>query len=77
MSTELILRNAARIAEIAPVVIRVPTIPTINAFDEEFINISTKKTAQHLENPKAAETRKQCIKLPNLLRPFFPQNFCL
>lgn len=41
VSTELILRNAARIAEIAPVVIRVPTIPTINAFDEEFINIST------------------------------------
>ena len=29
------------IAEIALVVIRVPTIPTINAFDEEFINIST------------------------------------
>lgn len=40
VTTELIQRNAVRIAQLAKVVIRVPTIPTVNAFDEEFMHIS-------------------------------------
>lgn len=38
--TELIHRNAARIAQLSQVEIRVPTIPSINAFEEEFVRIS-------------------------------------
>lgn len=36
---EVILRNAPRIAEITKVVIRVPTIPTVNAYEEQFHRI--------------------------------------
>ena len=40
VSNDLIVNNAHRISEIAHVIIRVPTIPTINAFQNEFIRIS-------------------------------------
>jgi pyruvate formate lyase activating enzyme len=40
VSPEVIHKNAARIAEITNVVVRVPTIPTVNAFDEEFDRIA-------------------------------------
>lgn len=40
VTTEIIHRNAVRIAELSRVVIRVPTIPTVNAFSEEFVRIS-------------------------------------
>lgn len=40
VTTEKIQQNAVRIAELSQVIVRVPTIPTINAFDEEFVNIS-------------------------------------
>ncbi len=40
VSNEVIHRNAVRIAELTQVVIRVPTIPTINDSEEEFKKIS-------------------------------------
>ena len=40
VTTELIHTNANRIAQLTKVVIRVPTIPTVNAFEEEFLSIA-------------------------------------
>lgn len=40
VTTEVIMRNARRISEITDVVVRVPTIPTVNAFEDEFVKIS-------------------------------------
>ncbi|WP_101696899.1 glycyl-radical enzyme activating protein [Clostridium minihomine] len=40
VTNELIHKNAVRIAQLTKTVIRVPTIPTINAFDEEFLRIA-------------------------------------
>lgn len=40
VGTEVIHRNAARIAQLAKTVIRVPTIPTVNATEEEFARIA-------------------------------------
>jgi len=39
VTTEVIHRNAARIAQLSDVIIRVPTIPTINDTDEDFLLI--------------------------------------
>ncbi|MDR0382165.1 MAG: glycyl-radical enzyme activating protein [Oscillospiraceae bacterium] len=40
VTPEVIHRNAARIARLSQTVIRVPTIPTVNATDEDFVRIS-------------------------------------
>jgi len=40
VSNEVIHRNAPRIAELSQVIVRVPTIPTVNAYEEEFEKIS-------------------------------------
>lgn len=40
VSNEVIHKNAKRISELTKLVIRVPTIPTVNAFPEEFVKIS-------------------------------------
>jgi pyruvate formate lyase activating enzyme len=39
VTTDIILHNAKRIAQLTETVIRVPTIPTVNASEEEFISI--------------------------------------
>lgn len=40
ITPEVIHRNAPRIAQLSQTVVRVPTIPSINATDEEFVRIS-------------------------------------
>jgi pyruvate formate lyase activating enzyme len=50
VSNELIQKNARRITEITNAVIRVPTIPEINATEAEFIKISDfAKSLNHVE----------------------------
>lgn len=40
VTNEVIVRNAARIVQLSKTVIRVPTIPVVNATDEEFLRIA-------------------------------------
>ena len=40
VSNEVILRNAVRIAQMTDVIIRVPTVPTVNDTEEDFVKIS-------------------------------------
>lgn len=39
-TNDVILSNAARITRLSKTIVRVPTIPGVNAFDEEFVNIA-------------------------------------